>query len=105
MDIVVRFSDDSLADIEVQKVGYDFPGERADSYCADMLMRQYMTLRRSDDKRFSYRSMRPVYLFVVIENSPAALRAAAPAYIHRNVVTYDSGANITNLNRIMLILE
>ena len=103
MDIIVRFSDGSLADIEVQKVGFNFPGERADCYCADMIMRQYVHLRNLTGDKFTYSSMRPVYLFVLIETSPLAMQKAAPAYIHRKVISYDSGAAITNLEKIMFI--
>ena len=103
MDIIVEFFDGSLADIEAQKVGYDFPGERADCYCADMIMRQYDAVRKRVDARAVYRSMKPVYLFVMIEDSPKELLNAAPAYIHRKSVSYDSGAQISNLDRVMLI--
>lgn len=37
MDIVVELEDGSIADVEVQKVGYAFPGERMACYSADML--------------------------------------------------------------------
>ncbi len=33
MDILVQLEDDSLANIEVQKIPYNFPGERIDCYC------------------------------------------------------------------------
>ena len=37
MDIVVELEDGSIADVEVQKVGYAFLGERMACYSADML--------------------------------------------------------------------
>lgn len=37
MDIVVELEDGSISDVEVQKVGYAFPGERMACYSADML--------------------------------------------------------------------
>ncbi len=39
-DIIVELSDGSLADVEIQKIGYAFPGERCACYSADHLLRQ-----------------------------------------------------------------
>ena len=41
MDIIVEASDGSIVNVEVQKIGYNFPGERAACYNADLLLRQY----------------------------------------------------------------
>ena len=46
MDIVVRLADGSIANVECQKNGYAFPGQRAACYSADLLMRQYRRERR-----------------------------------------------------------
>lgn len=43
MDIVIQFEDGSIANVEVQKIGYGFPGERSACYSADLLLRQYKT--------------------------------------------------------------
>ena len=40
LDIVVELNDGSIANVEVQKLGYKFPGERAACYSADLLLRQ-----------------------------------------------------------------
>ena len=37
MDIVIQFEDGSIANVEVQKIGYGFPGERSACYSADLL--------------------------------------------------------------------
>ena len=50
-DIVVEFEDGGLADIEIQKIGYAFPGERSACYSADLLLRQYKRVR---EKPVSY---------------------------------------------------
>lgn len=50
LDILVRLEDGSLADIEVQKIGYKFAGERAACYSADLLLRQYKRMR---EEKFS----------------------------------------------------
>jgi hypothetical protein len=51
-DIVVEFEDGSIANVEVQKIGYYFPGERAACYSADLLLRQYKRLRDERKKGF-----------------------------------------------------
>ena len=40
-DIIVSTRDGSIMNVEIQKIGYHFPGERASCYTADMIMRQY----------------------------------------------------------------
>ena len=41
LDIVVELADGSIANVEVQKIGYAFPGQRAACYSSDLLLRQY----------------------------------------------------------------
>ncbi len=41
MDVLVEFETGELADVEIQKIGYRFPGQRASRYSSDMVMRQY----------------------------------------------------------------
>ena len=45
MDIVVQLKDGSIANLEIQKIGYKFPGERSACYSADLLLRQYKRVR------------------------------------------------------------
>lgn len=40
-DIVIELEDHSIANVEVQKLGYRFPGQRCACYSADLLLRQY----------------------------------------------------------------
>ncbi len=40
-DIVVELEDGSIANVEMQKIGYLFPGQRCACYSADLLLRQY----------------------------------------------------------------
>ena len=40
-DIIVKLQNGALVNVEMQKIGYDFPGERCSCYLADMIMRQY----------------------------------------------------------------
>ena len=41
MDMVVMMSDGSIANIEIQKISYDFQAERISCYSADLVLRQY----------------------------------------------------------------
>lgn len=47
MDIVVELGDGSIANVEMQRIGYLFPGQRSACYSADLLLRQYKRLRGS----------------------------------------------------------
>ena len=52
-DIIVELEDGTLANIEVQKIGYAFPGARCACYSSDMLLRQYKRVRqRSIDPKY-----------------------------------------------------
>ena len=50
MDIVIELEDRSIANLEVQKLGYRFPGQRSACYSADLLMRQYKRVRGENGK-------------------------------------------------------
>ena len=52
-----------VANVEVQKVGYLFPGQRSACYSADLLLRQYKRVKSEKKKSFSYRSGREISLF------------------------------------------
>ncbi len=106
MDIVLSLSDGSLMDVEIQKVGYSFPGERSCCYSADLIMRQYNRAKKKakrDGKPFSFRSLKPVYVIILMEDSPAPFKAVAPHYIHKKITNYDSGAKVADLSNIVYI--
>lgn len=74
MDLVVELEDNSIVNLEVQRIGYQFPGERAACYSADLLLRQYRSLRdakREAGKKFSYRDIKNVYTVILYEKSTA----------------------------------
>lgn len=73
MDIVVEFEDGAIGNIEVQKMGYLFPGERSACYSADLLLRQYKRLRDEKKREFSYRDIRTVYTIVLFEHNAQKL--------------------------------
>ena len=53
MDILIELEDGSLANLEAQKVGYMFPGQRMACYSADLLLRQYKRVRGEKGEGFS----------------------------------------------------
>ena len=100
-DIIVSTKNGSIMNVEIQKIGYDFPGERASCYTADMIMRQYNYLKNKN-KRFTYRDMKPVYLIVFMEKSPAPF-CHSSHYIHNKHSSFDTGLKLNLLDNITFI--
>ena len=50
MDIVVELEDGSIANVEIQRIGYNFPGQRSACYSADLLLRQYKRVKSEQKK-------------------------------------------------------
>ncbi len=69
MDIVVELENGALANVEIQKVGYHFPGQRSACYSSDLVIRQYDRQKSRKKKKFSYRDLQKVYTIVLVENS------------------------------------
>ena len=103
MDIVLELADGSIADVEMQKIGYAFPGERSDCYAADFIMRQYNRVKNARGDKFSFRDMRPVYLIILMEDSSKEFKTCSPCYVHRRETSYSSGTSVTNLSNIVYI--
>ena len=86
MDIVVKLEDGSIANVEIQKIGYAFPGQRCACYSADLLLRQYKTIREDvesdEEKRFSYRDVKDVYTIVFLEKSGGVFGDYPGEYLH-----------------------
>jgi len=92
VDILLQLSNGSYINVEMQKYGYLFPGERSDCYVADFIMRQYNKLKDEKKDTFSYKDMKPFYIIILMEKSSAAFLDVSPRYIHNEQTTYDSGA-------------
>ena len=104
MDIVVQFEDGSIANVEVQKIGYLFPGERSACYSADMLLRQYKRVRRELEKKFHYRDIKKVYTIVLFEKSNSVFKSfSKDIYIHRFQQQSDSGIELNLLQEYTFI--
>lgn len=103
MDILAELAGGTTVNVEVQRVGYLFPGERSCCYLSDLIMRQYNQVRASLGKKFSYKKLKPVILIVLMEESSDNFKKAAPHYIHRERITYDSGAEVKNLTKTIYV--
>ena len=103
MDIIVELCDGSTVDVEMQKVGYHFPGQRSDCYTADMIMRQYNRVRCEKNEDFSYKDLKPVHLFILMEKSPKEFHQFPDEYIHERQISYSSGLELASLSHITYI--
>ncbi len=81
-DIVVELKNHEIANVEIQKIGYLFPGQRSACYSADLLLRQYKKARSQQKKRFNYRKIRAVYTIVLFEESPREFHVCPDEYLH-----------------------
>ena len=103
MDIVVQLSDGSIANLEIQKIGYKFPGERSACYSADLLLRQYKRVRSERKKKFSYKDIKDVYTIVLFENSPAEFRKNTDIYVHTSKQQFDTGVEVNLLQKYVFV--
>ena len=103
MDIAVELDGGAMVNVEIQKIGYLFPGERASCYLSDFVMHQYNRVRDERKERFSFRDLKPVILIVIMEDSPSPFLEVFPQYIHRERITYDSGAKVRSLFQTIYI--
>ena len=105
-DIVVELNDGRLVNIEIQKIGYQFSGQRASCYTADLLLRQYRRLRNEENdehKTFTYAKVKPVYVIVLMETSPMRFRELPDEYIHFFEMKSQSGLDLELLTNICFI--
>ena len=123
MDIIVEASDGSIVNVEVQKIGYNFPGERAACYNADLLLRQYQRIRkefsendspqeddgnREKDRKgkkgtFSYKYIRPVYTIVFMETSTKEFHRFRQDYVHTFAPVSDTGLKLNLLQNYIFV--
>ena len=106
MDVVVELENHSIANLEVQKAGYYFPGQRAACYSSDLLLRQYKRVREDLEKQkkcFSYREIKKVYTLILYEKSPKEFHAFSEDYLHRFSQKSDTGIEIDLLQEYIFI--
>lgn len=103
MDIVVELEDHSIANVEVQKIGYLFAGQRSACYSADLLLRQYKRVKGEKGKTFSYRDIKKVYTIGLYEKSPREFKDFPEDYIHRFSQKSDTGVEMELLQEYVYI--
>ena len=103
MDVVVELADGSIANIEVQKIGYLFPGQRSACYSADLLLRQYKRVRGEKGKDFSYRDIKSVYTIILFEKSTREFHEFPKNYIHNFHQVSDTGLKMELLQKYLFI--
>lgn len=102
-DIVVELEDGSIANIEVQKMGYAFAGERASCYSSDLLLRQYKRVRDERKEQFSYKDICPVYTIIFMEESSSDFKKFKDKYVHTFTNCSDTGIELNMLQNIIFI--
>ena len=103
MDILVELADTSLANVEVQKIGYSFPGQRSACYSSDLLLRQYKRVKGEKKKVFSYKDKKSVYTIVFFETSIEEFHEYPQNYIHKFKQQSDTGLELELLQKYVFI--
>ena len=104
MDMVVQLTDGSLANVEVQKLGYRFSDQRSACYSSDLLLRQYKRLREEKGKNFTYKDVKNVYTIVLFEKSEKRYHEFSDKiYIHHIEARSDTGLEVNMLQRYTYI--
>lgn len=100
----MQLQDGSVVNVEVQKVGYAFPGQRSACYCADLLLRQYRQVRKEMTKEtFSYRKISNVYTIVLFEKSTPEFHQFSEKYIHKFQQKSDTGLKMNLLQEFVFV--
>lgn len=105
-DIVIETEDGRIANLEIQKIGYVFPGQRTACYSADLLLRQYKRVKdrkRRESKKFNYRDLKKVYTIVLFEKSTREFHEIPGKYLHYGEHTYDTGLKLETLQKSVLV--
>ena len=104
MDFLVQLEDGSVANVEIQKIGYAFPGQRSACYSADLLLRQYLQVRgQMPKKSFSYRKISNVYTIVLFEKSPSEFHQFPEQYLHKFQQESDTGLKMNLLQEFVFV--
>lgn len=102
MDIVVELEDGSIANVEMQRIGYMFSGQRSACYSADLLLRQYKRIR-GNKANFDYRDVKNVYTIVLYEKSPKVFHTYPKTYYHFFEQKSDTGLEMELLQKYLFI--
>ncbi len=111
MDMVVLMADGSIANIEIQKISYDFPAERISCYSADLVLRQYKMITGKNEhvvngsSKPSYKDMRKVHTIILFEDSNKSLISDMDKalYFHVGKTKFNTGIKIELLQDFVLV--
>ena len=116
MDMVVLMVDGSIANIEIQKISYDFPAERISCYSADLVLRQYKMITGKNQvgkhepsmngsSKPSYKDMRKVHTIILFEDSNKSLISDMDKalYFHVGKTKFNTGIKIELLQDFVLV--
>ena len=103
LDIVVELEDGSVVNVEVQRIGYAFPGQRSACYSSDLLLRQYKRVKGEKGQAFSYKDIKKVYTIILFEESTKEFHRFQKQYIHRMKQMSDTGIKIDLLQEYVFI--
>ena len=116
MDMVVLMADGSIANIEIQKISYDFPAERISCYSADLVLRQYKMITGNNQtgkheasmngsSKPSYKDMKKVHTIILFEDSNKNLISDMDKslYFHVGKTKFNTGIKIELLQDFVLV--
>ena len=106
MDILVQLRSGELVNVEIQRIGYAFPGARCACYSSDLLMRQYSQVRearRKQEKQFNYKDIKGVYTIVLVQQSTPEFWQYPEDFLHYFKQTSSTGLNVDLLQKYLLI--
>ena len=111
MDMVVLMADGSIANIEIQKISYDFQAERISCYSADLVLRQYKMITGKNENSMngsskpSYKDMRKVHTIILFEDSNKSLisQVDKALYFHVGKTQFNTGIKIELLQDFVLV--
>ena len=105
LDILVQLEDGSIANVEIQKIPYAFPGERMSCYSSDLMLRQYTRVKSLKGSSFIYKNLKTVYTIVMFENSPNECKEtqSADIYLHHGKTVFDTGIKLNLLQEFYVV--
>ena len=106
LDILVQLEDGSIANVEIQKIPYAFPGERMSCYSSDLMMlRQYTRVKSLKGNAFTYKDLKTVYTIVMFENSPNECKKTqvSDIYLHHGKTVFDTGIKLNLLQEFYVV--
>ena len=105
LDILVQLEDGSIANVEIQKIPYAFPGEHMSCYSSDLMLRQYTRVKSLKRNAFTYKDLKTVYTIVMFENSPNECKETqvSDIYLHHGKTVFDTGIKLNLLQEFYVV--